>query len=85
VWSIIPFGTASAGPSEDHARSASATSACKTSAKSLETIGPTSSHPEIAGAIHDDNVLDFDGDPDPVSPLLVEFVNTVTHQVGATA
>ena len=45
----------------------------------LQTLGAPVTFHEIAGATHDDVVLDFDQSRDRVSPLLVDFVNTVAN------
>jgi len=45
----------------------------------LQGLGAPVEYHEVAGATHDDIVLDFDQDPDPISPLVVDFVNTVAR------
>jgi hypothetical protein len=40
----------------------------------LQGLGAPVKYHEVAGATNDDIVLDFDQDPDPVSPLVAAFV-----------
>ena len=45
----------------------------------LQGLGAPVEYHEVPGATHDDIVLDFDQDPDPVSPLVGDFVKRVTE------
>lgn len=45
----------------------------------LQGLGAPVEYHEVPGATHDDMVLDFDQDPDPVTPLVGDFVKMVTE------